>query len=858
MHAVSLRAIIAACARRCAQAIAPAACTLACILVATSAARAQESAGTINVTVNGALGEFKAPRLVLREIVSGSVVEKMTVNSPGRYVLHEVPFASYVLRLEDGDVVLAEHRVTVASNLAVAVVMDSLRVYHAGPVPITADRSRPARERTGTHTFYTAEDIQALPTVSAERGIETVLLNTPGVVPDEDGRMHVRGEDAQLQYVVDGIPITTNLTRVYSSLFSSSIIKSVDIQTGGLRAEYGTATAAVLAVTTKSGFDRPFFANARGSVGSFGTRDAGLEAGATIGGSGAVYVAGSLSRSDRYLDPIVAGDPIHDLGESRHLFAKANMLIGSGVDVKLLGTYNTTTYQVPNGAVRTPAQSQEQTVSDVMLGVRMNIELGESSLLSVLGFSRGANAEFTSGGLKRIVTAQDSITALQQNEKFFIGADRSYRTNGAQIEFSTRSGWFDARNDIKVGAGGEIYPVKEFFTFAVTNPALSNPDSSGGDIRYRPYDISQGGTPFLVDATKDGHNAFAYAQDRITLDRWVIDAGVRFDMFDMLDQEIGISPRLGASYMLNDDLVLRGSYNRIVMQAPVENILVSSSEQARLLTGAEQGTTPTNVRSERSHNIELGAAWRLNDMLSFDVAAYGKLIENFIVKVELGNSGIIFPVNLRDGMVAGGEVRATLREWNNFSATLSVGSGVALGIKPEDPALSPIAAGLILGEEGKNYSHPFAGEDVFPTEHNQLLTSSFTVNYRHPSGIFLTLGGRFDSGLPFDLTGPNGEGLSPAASRTELRRRGYSDDVIDLLALEMEEAGSPDKSVAPHVTLDLAAGVMLRPLLGFDGRATLTVTNLLNSPYLYKFESSFGGTHFGQPRMIAVGLEAGL
>ncbi len=68
-----------------------------------------------------------------------------------------------------------------------------------------------------------------------------------------------------MQYVVDGIPISANLTRVYSSLFNANLIKSVDVQTGGLSAEYGRTSAAVLAVTTKSGFDRPFFAHARKS-----------------------------------------------------------------------------------------------------------------------------------------------------------------------------------------------------------------------------------------------------------------------------------------------------------------------------------------------------------------------------------------------------------------------------------------------------------------------------------------------------------------------------------------------------------------------------------------------------------------
>jgi hypothetical protein len=39
-----------------------------------------------------------------------------------------------------------------------------------------------------------------LPAPSSDRKIESILLETPGVVPDEDGRLHVRGEDAQIQF----------------------------------------------------------------------------------------------------------------------------------------------------------------------------------------------------------------------------------------------------------------------------------------------------------------------------------------------------------------------------------------------------------------------------------------------------------------------------------------------------------------------------------------------------------------------------------------------------------------------------------------------------------------------------------
>jgi len=827
-------------------------------LAASLSAVAQQSVGTIIGSLQDR-GITRSSDVVARlvEISTGTTVQTVGLDQQGRFIFRDVPFARYHLSLMLDSILLGVKAVTVASASPVRVDFDSVRSFKAPEILVSEMRYGPDRTKMGTGKIYTAATISALPIVNEGQRIEAVLEHTPGVVPDEDGRLHVRGEDAQLQYVIDGIPVTTNLTRVYSSLFDAGLIKSVNVQTGGLSAEYGVAAAGVLAVTTKSGFDAPYFAAASAGTGSFGTRDFSVDVGGNAGGRVAGFFSFSGSESDRYLDPIALGDPIHDVGTARHYFGKINTILSDQLDLSVLGSYNTTDYEVPNSRVETPAQNQKQELEDYLLGARLNMMLGEESVISLLGYQRHASATTTSGGLMRISSSEDSAKAVAENEKFFIGADRSNEATGAELEFTTKTDWFSVGNTVRIGAAGESYPLKEFFTFAVVNPALSNPDTAGGDSRYLPYDITQGGTPFLVDDARTGKRYSAYVQDRVQFDKWTINAGIRFDMFDLFEQETAISPRVSAAYAWNDDLVLRASYGRIVMQAPVENILVSSSEQARLLSAGEQGTTPTQVRSEKAHSVEIGGAYRLNDYLSLDVAGYGKLIDDFIVKAELGNSGIIFPINLKQGMVAGGEVRMDMRGWNNFSGTLSLSSGVALGLKPEDGS-SPVAAGLILGEEGRNYSHPFAGEDIFPTEHNQIFTAVLDLQYAHPSGLFGTFSGRFDSGLPFDLTDANGVGLDPEASREELRRRGYSDEVIDLLSLESEEPGSPDKSVAPHAIFDVGAGYEYRSESGLHGRLTVMVTNVLDTPYLYKFESSFGGTHFGLPRMVAVRLEVGI
>ena len=826
------------------------------ILLFASPLLAQLSTGTINGSFHAwRASEVATIKVHLQEVSTSTILQEAVPAQSGTFTFRNVPFATYNVDVVENNVVLMSQRVTVRSAVPISVTFDTLREYAMGEITVEGQNGISAvTPRTTTHSLYTAATIQELPAATNNKAMESILLNTPGVVPDEDGRLHMRGEDAQLQYVVDGIPITGNLTRVYSSLFNASLIKSVDIQTGGLDAEYGVATSGIVAVTTKSGFDRPLFAHASGLAGSFESKEGVFEVGGNMNGNTALYLAGSSTSSNRYLDPITSGDPNHDDGTAQSFFGKFNTLFSEKVDLTLLGMYDQTKFSVPNQFQRTPAQDQRQTLDDYMIGGRLNAQVNESSLLSALVYTRRSQAKITSGGLMQILTPADSAQAVAENEKFFVGGKRKYTTTGGQLEFSSRPDWFSLPNNFKAGVAGEVYPVSEFFTFAVTNPAISNPDTVGGDDRYLPYDITQGGKPFLVDQSKTGNRFSGYVQDEIQSGQWTFNVGVRFDAFKLIESESSVSPRAAASYALSDDLVLRASYNRIVMQAPIENYLVSSSDEARMLVGTEQGTVPTNVRSEKAHVLEMGGAYRLNRFLDFDLSGYGKFIDDFIVKVELGNSGVIFPVNLKQGIVAGGELRVRLRDWNRFSGFLSFSTCVSRGLVPSDGS-TPFAAGLVLGEEGESYSNPFKGEDSFPTEHNQLLTAAFGITYQHPAGLFATVGGRFDSGLPFDLTGPQGQALDEAQSRQELLRRGYTDEVINLLELAPETAGSPDRSVAPHATFDATVGYDLAQISKLPLKFSVTVLNVFDTLFLYKFESTFGGTHLGIPRTVVGRLE---
>ena len=814
--------------------------------------------GSVKLRVQGIIdGPQDSLVVILREITTDHALQQVRPRADGHFLLHGVPFAAYRVEAWQGKSMLASTELAVNTALPIEVALvDGESAVAEGAVTLpekaVSARKRESPLETANHNFLAAEDIRGLMISSREKAAEAVLLQSADVVPDEDGRMHARGEDAAIQYVVDGIPLSGNPTRIYSSLFSADMAKSIDVRIGGLPAQYAGGSAAV-SVTTQDGLDHPFALKLGAGAGSFGNREAQVQGSGRLGERTALVVNFAGSRTDRFLDPISGFEPLNDAGDGRHVFAKVTSLPGDDMEFHLLGAYDATGFHIPNlREGRSPAQNQAQDLDSYLLGARLNVNLGEGTRLGIAAHSRRNQARLTSGGLERIATPADSEKALRENERFFLGAHRENGYHGGLVELSHNRSIRGREHRLRAGISGEVNPLEESFAFAVTDSSLTG---SGGDARLKPFDLQRGGAPLEARESRTGWAASMYLEDGFEVGKWSFAPGLRFDAFEMFAVEASVSPRFAAAYAWNPKLDLRGSLDYLVTRAPLENILLSSSPDMRPLSGDEQGSTSTEVGSESAVVLGLGANWRPHPLVVLDLDTYGKYLRDFLVKAELGNSGLIFPINLKSGVVAGGVLKASLREWNRVSGSLSVGSCVSIGLKPEDGS-SPIRAGLLVGEEGHNYGHPWAKEEFFPTEHNQIATAVLNLKYRLYRGVSGMAGGRFDSGLPFDMIGPDGNGLDADATRAELQRRGYSKDVIDLLNLESEEPGSPDKSVAPHAVFDLGLEYVL-PLSRLSLEARAAVLNVLDTPYLYKFESSFGSTHFGQPRTLGVWLALG-
>ena len=167
-----------------------------------------------------------------------------------------------------------------------------------------------------------------------------------------DKRLHVRGEEANLQYRINGLLLPDGLSGFGQEL-STRFLDSVSLITGTLPAQYGNRTAGVIDMHTKSGADL------NGGVvtlygGSFDTVTPTIDYG---GNSGPYSGYGLFSyRHDAIgmANPNPSYQPTHDKTDQFKGFANLSYLIDDSSRLSLILSGAQSSFQIPTADGQTP------------------------------------------------------------------------------------------------------------------------------------------------------------------------------------------------------------------------------------------------------------------------------------------------------------------------------------------------------------------------------------------------------------------------------------------------------------------------------------------------------------------------
>jgi outer membrane receptor protein involved in Fe transport len=764
-------------------------------------------------------GTVKDPTGALVPNAKVTIVQPVTgynqttqTDQQGSFKLVNVPFNTYKIRGEASGFQAVEQSIDLESTVPLSVDIPLSLEETTAAVTISSDSSALLEtDRTSSDTDINQSILERPLGAVPSRAIESMVASTPGFVTDDNGRMHPRGSESQVQYVVDGVPITDNLSAIFSTSLDARTMRTVEVLTGGIPAEFGDKLAGVINVNTRSGFEGPTQGGISTSGGSFSTGEVAADF-STHTRKLAFLTNLSATTSQRYLDPPTL-DNFHNFGRTGKGFFRFDYQFDANNTLRGSASLGGTNFQVPNRLDQELAgQDQRQRLRDNSQSVSFQHIFSPNTVAQFSFFHREGTAELLSNPVSVPVVATQ---------------DRTLQNYGGLASLALTRG----SHNLKFGGQFTITPINEHFSFYPTVP-FPDLEDENGNVVPNPVNNFNATNPFVFQGAKTGRTLSAYAQDRFTVAKnLTLDLGLRYDNYKLLISEQAFSPRLAVAYYLpKTKTTLRASYNRLFQPPPAENLLLASSAQAAAISpiAVLQGiTTVKPILPDKQNAFEVGAQQVASRFFRLNLTVYQKRIENFSDKDQFFETGIIFPIAISSGRVTGEEVRLESTEIHGLRTFVSYANARAFGV-------TPINGGLFLGEDPQDL---FLNGLKFANDHDQRNELQFQVSYNHhPSGIYAIFNGRYDSGVPTDV--------EPGTTLADFVAEGFDPRLYNEIDFQRGR-------VRPRTILDLSVGADLMRKERVTMNLQFDIQNITNELFLYNFQSVFSGTHVGYPRLFS-------
>src|SRR2546426_6729724 len=213
-------------------------------------ARAQRVRGELRLEVHDPHGAVVSPAGELISEANG--IRRTFVAGPeGRYVAQDLPFGIYRLSLQaegfapwsDLVEIHSEVPVRVAITLGVAPVTTQVQVNDSATLvdPYA----------TGSLSSIGRQTIEEHNAAQPGRELLDLVSEQPGWVYEANGVLHPRGSEYDVQFVVDGLPLTQNRSPAFAPSFDAGEVESLRVLTASFPGEYGRKLGGIVEVTTK-------------------------------------------------------------------------------------------------------------------------------------------------------------------------------------------------------------------------------------------------------------------------------------------------------------------------------------------------------------------------------------------------------------------------------------------------------------------------------------------------------------------------------------------------------------------------------------------------------------------------------
>ena len=283
----------------------------------------------------------------------------------------------------------------------------------------------------------------------------------------------------------------------------------------------------------------------------------------------------------------------------------------------------------------------------------------------------------------------------------------------------------------------------------------------------------------------------AFVEDELKVTPWLtLMGGVRQAHFSGSITENATSPRVGAALQVPRlHWVFRGSYGHYYQPPP---LLTASGPLLAFVTSQDSNFIP--LRGERDEEHQFGVTIPYRGW-AMDIDEFRTRAKNFFDHNNVGNSDVFFPLTIDGALIRGWEM--TLRSprlWSRGQVHLAYSNQIA-------QARGAITGGLT------DFSPPALG--YFLLDHDQTNTLNVGFDYKLPWHSFASTNVYYGSGF--------------------------------------SNGNPPPDHLPGHTTFDLSLG---KDLERFS--VSLNALNVANRHLLIDNSSTFGGTHYNNPRELFV------
>lgn len=827
---------------------------------------AATGAGTINGSVTDPTGaSVGGASVVLKNVVTNFSRETKT-DADGSFSFSNVPPNQYHLEVTASGFQNFSTDVAVRTSVPIQVKAQLVLASSTEEVTVEASGADLLETVPTVHTDADQSLIQKLPLSAAGQGLsDAITLTTPGVVADSNGSFHPLGDHAQTTYVVDGMPISDQQSKSFSTQLPPNAFQSLELISGAPNAEYGDKTSLVVNAVTRSGLGQKPTFTLDTTWGSFGTYGEDATFGMGTAKFGNFLVANS-SRTGRFLDS-PEFTPFHDKGTNATIFDRIDYQ-PTGHDSLHLNLFAARNwFQIPNTYDQL-SQDQRQRATTLSVAPGYQHTFSAAALLTISPFFRQDRIDYWPSRN----FAEDTPATVGQN--------RHLTNLGTRADIAFTSGI----HNLKVGTQITQTQLKENFSFALTDPlfnavcvdqsgsalalpAIRNPAACSG-LGYQanpglspgliPYDLTRGGTPFHFHGAANINQQAVYAQDQITYKNLTLDLGIRFDRYDGITRDNLVQPRAAVAYLIKPtSTVLRLSYTRTLETPYNENLVLSSSTGSGGLQSNVFGAQARPLRPGHRNEYNAGFQQALSRYAQVDANYFWKYTKNAYDFDTLFNTPITFPISWQQSKIDGFSVRVSTPNLKGFQGYTTIGHTRARYFSPE-------IGGLVFNSR--------VSSGVFRIDHDQVFQQTTDLRYQYKKGPWFSFTWRFDSGEVAGAVSTLGDvlALSPAQQAAigfhcgsdiatvyhainSCSGSNYGAARVRIPAPGTYDADRNPPRIAPRNLFDIGLGTDdLFHHESFKTTLKLEAINITNEAALYNFLSTFSGTHWVSPRTYQV------